>query len=742
MNKFFKFLSISILGAMGIACADYYWDIESQSTFSSDYFLQKSLSPFFYNPDESYNGIGHITDYKERFNNIIVEEWSDYFNQKLNKKDLSELLLKDSENEINQIYNAYRDGKSYSKYSSLAAIDKSKSMEFLKYLANAKHAEAYANNDILYDWEGDEKKKKFISNAAFENQLIALYNKTSDRFIKQRYLFQIIRYQYFNKANADIFFEKNKDSFEKNTMYYRTLSYVAGSLKRNGKIYKANYYYSLVFENCEPMKATAHYCFKPQSESDWKGTLSLAKNAKETVTLWAILGIAYGDLERSMREINYLDPKSPYLELLGTRFVQSIENQTNNQFLYAKKNKFSSDKIDAGINKSTSELVYKIAKNGTTTKPYLWNELAAYLSMLRGEYELTPQFLSQAKSTLPNKKVDQSLHRLLEFIYQLSILESIKPSDEAYIFSEITWLKYQTHEKGFYYSMPYQGALMKIAELYRTQNDEIKAQCFQIKNGFYTSDKNVVAIQEFLKKRDKTPYENLLDSLYGYNLDATYEHQAIQLALTNDLKSSLEKAKQMSNSNAKNLLGNPFNNNIKDCHDCDHATYKGKAYTIISLLEKMVTMKSKIDSNIDLYNNSLLLGNAYYNISHYGNARMFSEGEIIGQSYDGYGIDSAYKSILLSMKNAKLNYQSALKSATNDEQRAKCYFLLAKCDRNDWYTKEIFTKYSSEYENNDKLPDFKIWDNFRNLKSYLNTKYAQEVINECGYFKTYLSSKK
>ncbi len=81
---------------------------------------------------------------------------------------------------------------------------------------------------------------------------------------------------------------------------------------------------------------------------------------------------------------------------------------------------------------------------------------------------------------------------------------------------------------------------------------------------------------------------------------------------------------------------------------------------------------------------------------------------------------------------AKKYYLKAAAATQNDEEKAKIAYLLAKCQRNDFY---------SQYYSEDKTPIeasrafFFAWDGFKELKSkYAHTRYYKDVINECGYF--------
>jgi penicillin-binding protein-related factor A (putative recombinase) len=86
-------------------------------------------------------------------------------------------------------------------------------------------------------------------------------------------------------------------------------------------------------------------------------------------------------------------------------------------------------------------------------------------------------------------------------------------------------------------------------------------------------------------------------------------------------------------------------------------------------------------------------------------------------------------------------YQKALVAAITNEQKAKCFYMISKCERNEYYNAK-YKLVTSWWEISDDKINFLAWDGFKTLKKdYSQTKYYQEVINECGYFRTYVGQK-
>jgi hypothetical protein len=154
-------------------------------------------------------------------------------------------------------------------------------------------------------------------------------------------------------------------------------------------------------------------------------------------------------------------------------------------------------------------------------------------------------------------------------------------------------------------------------------------------------------------------------------------------------------------------------------------------------------MQESVAKGDEVYVNSILLGNAFYNITHFGNARLFHETNINGYGYSPYDFRDKSRNMITDCSQAKMYYQKALVAAKNNEQKAKCYYMIAKCERNEFYNNQ-YDATKDSWENHSAVArsevNFLAWNGFKTLKDdYSKTKYYQEVINECGYFRTYMS---
>ena len=367
----------------------------------------------------------------------------------------------------------------------------------------------------------------------------------------------------------------------------------------------------------------------------------------------------------------------------------------------------------------------------------MWQIAADYLNMLDRHSDKAATWYAAAEKNMPKEKLLQMQLRLLKLVNTIAAEPQVTAKLENAVLNDIEWLRSMNPNEPstFRFIGAYDWVKRAMANRYLNKQDSLRSVCYVNDLTFYVNDKNVEAMKAFLDKPNKTPYEQLCARLYIMDKNDLLEYQAICLTYKNELKEAITKIQ--SAGGGKTLPGNPFNGRLQDCHDCDHQAPQKIKYSKVELLRKMKEIEDNIKANKDVHRNALLLGNAFYNITHYGNARAFYECDVIGSNYYApYEIVNGIRNDLLSMTLATKYYTIALNAAQNDEQKARCHFMLAKCERNQWYNETLYI--DNEYHDN-SLGDFKAWNGFKTLQQqYANTQFFKEVINECGYFRTYI----
>jgi hypothetical protein len=727
--------STCLLGiVIALACTDPWGEEYGTSNFTPEVFVARTYSPFFYSV-QFYYGIDHDEAQFTRWNQTNVDAWASWLGNHPSPDELSYLLDTANATIINQAA-AWADGRRSILPQPLAAFrlfsnrSNKKVAGFLHYLVLAKKAETFALTPIRQPWDQDSTKKKPFDATTLDKQLQQGLT-TTDPFLQERYWFQLIRSHFFNGTPDQTIrlFEDYRTRFPANKLWYRSLAYMAGAWYKRKEYGKANYYYSRVFDSCDELKTVAHYSFHPQEQNDWNATLALCRNSEEKATLWQMLGIFYSDPNRAIEEIYNLDPHSEKLDILLSRAVNVAEQGFNPH----------DDPYEAPTydNRQAFALITRIATAGNTAKPWVWQLAAGYLSMLNEQYAAAASWYEKAEATIPHENGPQKQFRLLKMLNTIDSTPTIDQPLEQRLLPDLEWLVAEQRAGDIRTYDATDWLKKTFAAKYKKTGDVIKAECLVHESNFYTDNKKVEAMKAFLAKPAKTPYEVFCLQFYdNIKLPDIYAYQAALLSMSGHPDEALTAISHVPNAARDTLPGNPFNARIDDCHDCDHQAPQKIKYTQLSFLQKLKELKDKIAAGNDVYTNAILLGNAQYNCTHFGNARAFYEGEILGS---GAGtpetIDSAFRAPLTDMSSAIKYYTLAAGAARTDEQRAKCQYLLAKCQRNQWYM-HCFNSFYGYEENTG--PAFIAFDGFKGLKQYPNTNYYKEVIRECGYFKTYI----
>jgi len=342
--------------------------------------------------------------------------------------------------------------------------------------------------------------------------------------------------------------------------------------------------------------------------------------------------------------------------------------------------------------------------------------------------------------------------RLLRFVNNLNKISKIDSKSEQTILSDLKWLYEELPAKNienFRFYNASDWSRQYLSALYKAQKNVVMAELFSQStayysgnsgNSFYDDEKNLLAMKSFLQKTDKTQMEQIAERIYNLKGRDIANFQAVKATFENKIPQAIAYMKETDSIQHYVLLGNPFNGNIKDCHDCEHEAYQKRKFTQMDFLNLINEMQHKVAKNEDVYNNSLLLGNAFYNLSHFGNARTFYEISIVGYGSSPTYFRDAMKRMIIDCSVSKMYYQKALLAATTKEQKAKCTYMLAKCERNDFYNQRYYFQNKNYWEVYDDKVNFLAWNGFKTLeKDYSDTQYYQDVIRECGYFNTYVN---
>ncbi|MEC4048003.1 hypothetical protein OX284_001065 [Flavobacterium sp. SUN046] len=727
------------------ACADSGdWGVVYETNYTPEAFTDETYAPLFLSNDLFYNS-DPLTDNVNRFNDEILADWKTYMGTTLKEDDLNYFIFGKSTKEVEQLYQwtiKKKENAVSKKWAKKINLNDSKIKNFIEFIYLAQQIEAVSTD--VDSWDYQPETRKVITNDKFLKFLEARYKNNKDNFLKNRYWFLTVKAYFYSSAQQQAlpFFKATEASVKKNTLYYRALSYVAGINYRAKNFAISNYQFSVVFDQCKALQIVAAYNFHPQEEKDWNESLAMANKSSEKAALWAIQGY-YNDEVKAIQNIYQLQPNSPHLEFLLSRLVNKEEvlnNQLTEGKSFLERRSIAKDSLD----KEALKLVEQIAKEGKTTKPYMWQVAAGYLQTMNGNYQQAQTYYDLAEKGQPNTSLVAKQMRLLRFVNNLSSMDQINEENAGLLLKDLKWLHFElndSNETVFRWNNASIWSKKYLSALYKYRGNEVMAEMFDRKAGFYSNENNLAAMKAFLANPNKSEIEKIAQQNYDVSLGDIYEYQSVMATFKNNSTEAITYMQQAEGNKDLVFDANPFNGNIKDCHDCDFAAFQKRKYTQLQFLQIIKEMQDKLSKKEDPYNNNLLLANAFYNITFFGNGRSFYSGNII--DYEGdYTETDPYESMITNCSLAKSYYEKAFQAAENDEQRAKCQYMLAKCERNQYYTNKFENITSSWLYDRDKV-NFLAWGGFKALKNdYSKTKYYQEVIKECGYFDVYINGPK
>ena len=747
MGQYFKkcviLFSVFITSCIVIIIACSGIDFTYYSHFSPEVSdIDSSFEPMFISEELFYN-YSEFEYYSQRFNTNIIDEWSVYLEDRIPIKEIEYFLLdNNSTKEINELYaNVQNSNKSGILNSRFSVID-SKVKGFIQFLYFAKQIEAISLQQLGV-WDIEHGMKRFYASPEIIAELENRYHIESDPFLKNRYWFQVAKAKYYSidKSSIISFFDKTKETVKKNNLYYRALSYVAGAHYKQRNYTLSNYLYSIVYYNCKEMRSIAAYNFHPQEQSDFDSSLQLASNNNEKIALWTLYGY-YADELKAIREISKLDTKNEHIDFLLAHFINNEEKRLNSEAELKNAVEYKNI-LKENVNPEAVLLIDSIARQENTSRPFLWYMGAGYFQILAGNYKLADIYLEKSSKLISNKPLAVNQIRLLQLVNNILRIDSITKQHEEKLVSELDWLYNKCPNdsiKSFRYNHTVSWSKYYLSSLYKSQGNHVFSEILDPSTNYYINQNNIDKMIEYFTKKDMSSWDSILIGQYAFTLSDLYDYVSIKN--TYIYPENLDKAiyyMELSQHSNDTLDCDPFLGRIKDICECTEGNIPNIRFTKLDLLRRMKDLQLLIAKGERTYEHYLALGNAFYNITYFGNSREFYFNAIINNY--GIYIDPLYKSWLLNSSIANTYFNNALQVANNNEQKALCVYMMSKCERNTFYTERYYEDgFLRDSYNQDT--NYLAWNGFVKLKNeYSHTSFYKQVIKECGYFKSYISKR-
>lgn len=673
-----------------------------------------------------------------------TKEWSAYLGGKVSDENLKFLLYKMQLPDLDRLIWAL-EGKRVSLSTRTAVLktqletlsDRAQVLQALYYVGFAKRCEPIATRRLSEDaWNAEKMADASAQDAVTADKLLsggaAQLARVRDPFLQERYRFQRLRLLFYagRHSEAEKYYAANIESFKiESSIKYRFMDIAAGSLRRNGKESQANYLYSYVFGHYAPLKRSAYLSFRPKEDIDWKSTLELAKTDYDKSVLWQLLGISADGLG-AIEKIFALSPKSELMPLLLIREVNKAERDLA-EYRSSRQYEAQPYRPDAEVvGKKRLLTLKRIADTKNAYKPYLWHVAVAHLYALMSDSKSAATYLALAEAAVGSDVAVAEQLRMTRLLARIHSVKSVDKAMEPYLASELSWLADSKNSRAPDLN---QYALQTLSTRYRAAGDAFRAHLLVDRPDadLYRSNARIDALRAFIAKPAKSPFDEFLAKNYsrGYGPQQLSEIKAINELYAGNFKAAAALLAQAEPA-ARDLPleADPFTGRIKDCLDCDMEDKNATKYTRLSFVNRLIALAGQAERpGTEGAKASLLVGNALYNMSYYGNGRL-----IYRTSHYNFPGRSP---LTVQTQLAEKYYKRAMERFSDRELQAKACFMAAKTEQNRYFA--MLNKKGLPHSDPRTETHSPIY--FKRLQDqYANTKYYQEIIRECSYFRFYV----
>ncbi len=712
------------------ACIDADWD-ESQEAFTPEVSaLDSSFFPLFYSNRLLY--INHESTV-DLFYDEIVDDWTSYLHGLIPRAAVRRYLLNDSAaTELHNIDSVLADTSIKQHYESID-LKPQRVRKFFAFLHQAKRLEKISTQ-MRDSWDYNPADNKILfTDSLLLAEARKAYDNESDAFVKNRLWLQLIKAAFYSpeKRLAEDLFDSTSQTQPRNTVYYRAMSYAAGACYRYDDYTKSNLLFARVFAHCPTLRFVAGYQFHPQSDDVFMQSLLELDSSDDKLAMWTLYGY-YGDGFTALKHMVAINNNNAYNDLLLVRCV----NQRESASTYDCKS-FSAyrERMKKNYDNDFLKFVDSVAAQNRNKT---WVLASAYLNALACKADAAEQAFTRYRSMGTMNALEANNYKTLHLCCSILNASNSVTEFESTRAEELRNAMTQGNARFMrdrFPRFPSEWFCAMLNLYFREHNEGVYAQIFAPQNSYFESASNRQQYRALFELKQKTSFEQFCCDFASTKLSDLEEYEAMLDFYQEKLSSALAHLKKSDAKDAK-VMGDPFDNHIQDNHDSDHVSYKGSPRTKAQIIERAIEEKKNLKDGAKKYNAAMTLGHIAYNTSYFGNARLFYEGNIMGYM-DEYRIEyeirenvKKKKSIppILSVAAARKYYETALASARNDEERARALFLIAKCERDQYYM-------SASY--NDGI-NFLPWKSYAYLKSrYSKTTFYKQAIAECGYLRSY-----
>ncbi|REC49077.1 hypothetical protein [Chryseobacterium pennipullorum] len=330
MKKYILSLAVvSLFYTKSDACAWSDPDYEYFNLFTQSIIKDKSYLPFLHNYSARF-----YTGYNAALiPDDNIETWKRFFNNQLNDSETRNLVYTMSLNDLNALKNGSPSNPLLQK---LGTGFYQKYKEAIDYLIEAKYLEPYmrinyiaGENSFYYDRRDTDKNATSLDYHKTFTALTSLYNAAKNPEIKQRYGYQLVRFNHYTR-NYDAAIQAFKSYIEpiklRGPVYFMALDQLAGAQRGLEKNNDANWNFFQVFMNSRDRKESAFVSMKLSDTASFSNIMKRANTNEEKNMAYFLLGYEeFNNPIPIMEKMYDINPDSEILKVMAVRSINELE---------------------------------------------------------------------------------------------------------------------------------------------------------------------------------------------------------------------------------------------------------------------------------------------------------------------------------------------------------------------------------------------------------------------------------
>ncbi|WP_295223155.1 hypothetical protein [uncultured Chryseobacterium sp.] len=398
---------LSLFYTESSACAWSDPDYEYFNLFTQSIIRDKSYLPFLHSYSTRF-----YSDFKpSQIPDDNTYAWKKFFNNQLNYAETDYLVNKMSINDLNALKKGTPSNTLLIK---LGAGFYPKYREAVDYLIEAKYLEPYMKinyvetPDSFYYRENESSQN--ATNLDYGKTIAALtslYNAAKNPEIKQRYGYQLVRFNHYTRnydAAVQVFRKYVEPIRLRGAIYFMALDQLAGAQRGLDLKSDANWNFFQVFMNSKSRKESAFVSMKLSDTASFNNIMKRAGTSQEKNMAYFLLG--YEDFNNpipTMEKMFEIDPDSEILKVMAVRSINELERSYLPIYYYHNEDGNTSAQ-NATADKNSDQ-------GKTTAAEPKKEELSFWQKIVRFFKNL---FSSKKDKDTPENKADQSDDELLD----------------------------------------------------------------------------------------------------------------------------------------------------------------------------------------------------------------------------------------------------------------------------------------------------------------------------------------